>query len=317
MTIITRRAFSAPLAAVILLSAIGCTTMNRPTGTVEKKYFAAGPWAVTYKPSGECCDTNNNAFDLYYPTNLGANGFQHPIITWANGTSTLPVGYDYFLRHLASWGFFVVATRDPNTGTGATVLEAAAHMAKLSNQATGTYAGKLDVHHIGAAGHSQGATGAINAMKNSGGTIQTVIPIELPSQIWCSSIANCVDTSTLVAGSIFFVDGSADFISPPLQPPGVPKEQSIAAYYDAVPPPLIKAKGTLVGPNHADILGQPDCSAVAFGCTYGVYGYLGYPTAWLMDQLQGDAYAHKAFVKPAGEFFFQISNWLFVDSNVR
>ena len=55
----------------------------------------------------------------------------------------------------------------------------------------------------------------------------------------------------------------------------------------------------------------------AIGCTYGVYGYLGYPTAWLMDQLQGDAYAHKAFVKPAGEFSFQISNWLFVDSNVR
>jgi hypothetical protein len=317
MTITRREAVLGPLAAFILLSATGCTKMNMPTGTIEKKYFAAGPWTVTYKPSGECCDSNNNAFDLYYPTNLGAGGFKHPIITWANGTNTLPVQYDYFLRHLASWGFFVVATRDLNTGTGTTVLEAAAHMVMLSNQATGTYAGKLDVHHIGAAGHSQGATGSINAMKNSTGTIQTVIPIELPSQMWCSSSANCVDTSTLGAGSIFFVDGSADFISPPLQPPGVPKEQSIAAYYSAVPAPLVKAKGTLVGPNHADILGQPDCSAVLIGCTYGVYGYLGYPTAWLMYQLQGDAYAHQAFVKPAGEMFFQLENWIFVESNVQ
>ena len=35
---------------------------------------------------------------------------------------------------------------------------------------------------VGAFGHSQGATGAINAMVKSGGTIKTVIPIELPSR---------------------------------------------------------------------------------------------------------------------------------------
>jgi len=115
-----------------------------------------------------------------------------------------------------------VATEDVDTGTGRTVLDAANHMVALGKQAAGAYAGQLDVGNVGAAGHSQGATGAINAMKNSGGVIKTVIPIELPAQIWCSSSANCVDTATLVTGSIFFVDGSADFISPPLQPPRTP-----------------------------------------------------------------------------------------------
>jgi hypothetical protein len=154
-------------------------------------------------------------------------------------------------------------------------------------------------------------------MKNSAGVIKTVIPIELPAQIWCSSSTNCIDTATLATGSIFFVDGSADFISPPLQPPGAPHEQSIAAYYDAVPAPLVKLKGTLVGPSHADILGQPTCSSVPIGCVNGVFGYLGYPTAWLMDQLQSDATAHQAFVKPRGEMFFQVTNWIFVDSNIQ
>ena len=49
---------------------------------------------------------------------------------------------------------------------------------------------------------------------------------------------------------------------------------------------------------------------------HGVYGYLGYPTAWFMDRLQGDAYAHKAFIKGTGEIFSETANWEFVDSNI-
>jgi hypothetical protein len=47
---------------------------NSPTGTIELKYYAAGPWAVTVKTEGACCDSKGNKFELYYPTNLGANG---------------------------------------------------------------------------------------------------------------------------------------------------------------------------------------------------------------------------------------------------
>jgi predicted dienelactone hydrolase len=116
---------SRSVAASVTVVLAGCSTLNQPTGAIEKKYFAMGPWAVTVKPAGECCDSKGNPLDLYFPTNLGANGFHHPIVTWANGTNTLPRGYDYFLRHLASWGFFVVATEDLDTGTGQTVLDAA------------------------------------------------------------------------------------------------------------------------------------------------------------------------------------------------
>jgi hypothetical protein len=48
----------------------------------------------------------------------------------------------------------------------------------------------------------------------------------------------------------------------------------------------------------------------------GVYGYLGYPTAWFMFQLQGDSYAHGAFVNPTGEMFSETKNWERVASNV-
>ena len=105
-------------------------------------------------------------------------------------------------------------------------------------------------------------------------------------------------------------------ISPETQPPWVLGQQSVEGYYNAAPNNIVKLKGSLKGPNHNDVQGQPDCSSVPIGCVNGVYGYLGYPTAWFMFQLQGDSYAHGAFVNPTGEMFSETKNWEAVASNV-
>src|SRR6202035_1758648 len=91
--------------------------------------------------------------------------------------------------------------------------------------------------------------------KAAAGTIKTVMPIELPEQLFCSSPQNCADTSTLAQGSIFFIDGSSDVISPSTQPAFATGLQSIAAYYSAVPAGIMKVKGTLIGPTHCDVQG--------------------------------------------------------------
>jgi hypothetical protein len=307
---------------------LGCGTSTRanhrnyPTTPIEQKYFTDGAWAVTERLGGACCDSSGNKFDLIYPTNLGAGGFKHPILTWGNGTKAKPGQYHYFLKHLASWGFVIVATEDENTGTGQTIVDAAKYMIGENSNSSSIFFDKLEVREIGALGHSQGATGAINAMIKSGGLIKTVIPIELPRQFFCSSKANCTDTKNLTAGSIFFIDGSADGISPPTQYSWESGEQSIQAYYDATPVGIAKVKGTLIGPDHLDLIGQPDCSTdrapvlAQFMCRNGVYGYLGYPTAWMMAQLQGDNYAAGAFAKGGGEIFSEPTNWKYVESNI-
>lgn len=108
-----------------------------------------------------------------------------------------------------------------------------------------------------------------------------------------------------------------DSISPATQSWWERGEQSIAAYYSATPDRIRKVKGTLIGPDHLDLLGRPSCSAASFRfmCTYGVYGYLGYPTAWMMAELQGDTYAAHAFTG-SGEMFSETTNWEYVDSNI-
>lgn len=306
-------------AAGILSACNNCSSKNSPTGTIEKKYFAPGPWTpITVSTGVFCCDSQNHKFDLFYPTNLGANGFLHPIITWANGSFGKAGDVAYFLNHLASWGFVVIATEDSFTGPGQTVLDAANFLVHANNDSSSPFFHKLNTSQIGAVGHSQGAGGAANALIKSGGTIKTVIPIELPAHMWCTLGPNCLDTQNLSSGSVFFIDGSADvLISPALQPPNVTGEESIEAYYNAVPVGVPKLKGTLLCPNHNDITGQPDCTTAKQPCVNGVYGYLGYPTAWLMDRLQGDTFAHAAFVNGTGEIFSETKNWEFVASNIQ
>jgi hypothetical protein len=312
------------ISSVVVMAALGfllaCPPPNHPTKPIELKYYATGSWAVTVSKGVYCCDSLGNKFDIYYPTPLGANGFKHPILTWGNGTLGSAAQVDYFLRHMASWGFVVIATEDQLTGPGQTILDAANFLVQANTDPHSPFVGKLNVNQIGAFGHSQGAGGAGNAFLKSAGSanpIKTLMLIELPARVWCTLGPQCFDPANLASGSVFFIDGSADIpISPPTQGSGITGEQSVEAFYNATPGSVRKLKGTLLGPTHNDITGQPDCSHAQFPCINGVYGYLGYPTAWFMDQLQGDTYAHGAFVNGTGEMFSETTNWEFVASNI-
>ena len=311
------RRISTSLLLIASMVLISCKPPNYPTKPIELKYYGTGPWAVTVAIGAECCDSSGDKFDLYYPTNLGQNGFQHPILTWGNGTNSLSGNYTFFLKHMASWGFVIVAAQDKNSGLGQTILEGANFLIAANSNSASIFFHKLNVSQVGSFGHSQGATGAINALIKSAGTIKTVMPIELPGQAFCSNPLNCADTSHLTQGSIFLVDGSLDIpISPPTQPASATGLQSIAAYYSAVPAGIVKVKGTLIGPTHCNVQGVPNCTPATVPCFLGVYGYLGYPTAWMMFQLQNDNLARGAFVSGTGEMFTETKNWQLVSSTV-
>jgi len=184
---------------------------------------------------------------------------------------------------MVSWSFVIIATEEKKTGSGQTILDAANYLVAASSNSASWCFNKLNVGQIGAFGASQGAAGAINALMKSNGSIKTVIPIELLAQVWC--FLNCVDTKNLMQGSVFFVGGSLEPISPPTQSAQTTRKQSIEAYYSAVSGVVGKVKGTLGGPTHNDVTDQPDCKLAEVPCGNGVYGYLVDPTAWMMCQL--------------------------------
>jgi hypothetical protein len=104
------RCLAAAVVLTVILIVQGCNPPNYPTGTIEKKYYATGPWAATVNTGGFCCDSLGNKIDLYYPTPLGRDNFKHPILTWGSGTNGSASGVAYFLTHMASWSFVIIAT---------------------------------------------------------------------------------------------------------------------------------------------------------------------------------------------------------------
>lgn len=340
------------IVACSLLAMQSSATTAPPSGTLEATYYADNiPTSNIVRQTISNCaivpnrDGNLNptggtttySCTLYRPPL--ANNTRYPVVTWANGTNAQPTQYEYLLKHLASWGFIVIAVNDRNTGVGESTWMAAQYLLDANDNVASPYYQKIDVDNVGAFGHSQGAMGAIGALlwsqlvaggdvRPDGKKIKTVISVALPGQN--SGCSSACTTATLPAGaSIFLMTGLNDgAISPSTSPTDSNPSlglNSIAAYYNAVPAGVTKAKATAsdatspqtLAPGHNDIQGRPQCQPVSSYCRNGAYRYLGYPTAWLMWQLKGDTTARSIFVKPGGELFTNTSLWQYTDSNVQ
>lgn len=260
---------SATTAPPTSTSAPGSTTTTLPGagGGVEARFASAGPWTVTTASASDAA----GAYTLFYPSQLGAGGARHPILTWGNGTGSAPSNYDFTLRHLASWGFVVVASNSGQTGWGNEMLAGADHLVSQNGSASSIFHDKLDTTAIGAFGHSQGATGAVNATNLSNGRIDSIVPINFVDPAWFNPPEQMPDFSDVDA-PIFFVSGTSDFLS---------TASAQQNYYDEVPGAA--AKAALAGGGHNNI--QQANNAL-----------VGYITAWLMYTLGDDDFARRAFV---------------------
>ena len=308
-------------AAMMALGTAASAPGYTPTGPIERKYAAAGPWATTVIATGEACDREGHVCDIWYPTQLGSNplrgqasGFRHPIIVFANGTAEeVPAGKNAaFLRHLASWGFVVIRSRDGWSGNGDTVVDATNHLLTLGNEPDSPFFDKLDPARIGLTGHSQGAGTVVKLFAEQNRLFATYVPISTPERPVCI-IAGCAppvaSLPSVRRGSIFYVSGNVDVVSP------LPVN---LGYYLPTSDSVDKALGMIALGSHTEIEGDPDCppGGLPLSCNVGVYPLLGYPTAWFMWKLQGANEGAAAF-RQDGELAHAALNWIGFVSNVR
>jgi hypothetical protein len=281
-------------------------------GPVEAKYQATGPWTVDMVTTTEPCDSKGNVCDVYVPQPFGTRAtkggsMRHPIIVWANGSGVATERYDYMLRHFASWGFVVVASRDGSTGDGVSPTDAANYMIEQDGTSGSAFAGKLDTAHIGVTGHSQGGGSAMGLFARQTPPFSAYVAIH-PSPSWfcyaaCDYLPGDLSNGEK-RGAILYIQSVGDG--------GAGDTQS---YYDQTPDTATKAFGVLAHAKHDDSMGNPHCRA-GTGCITGVYGYLGYSTAWFMWQLQGAEEDRAAFVAGTGEFNQPDDDWKHNISNV-
>lgn len=262
------------VALVCALAGLVGASSSALAAPIEAAYQAAGPWAVS---TATVTDANGRAiYQLSYPTDLGRGGVRHPIVTWGNGSLATPADYPGVLTHLASWGFAVVASTSSTTGKGTELLAGAQYLVAQAGDPASPFYGKLDTAHVGAAGHSQGAGGTINATTRSGGLITSSAIYALPAPIWVSR-GDEFDVRALTTPA-FFMGGQWDVL---IAGPGV-----VSDYFRAAGGPA--AAAVLKGADHNTIQR-----------TGG--GTLGYLAAWFRYTLMGDSAARGAFAGSAPE----------------
>ncbi|WP_394822247.1 hypothetical protein [Pendulispora albinea] len=250
-------------------------------------------------------------YELFYPSGTAGGTVRHPILAWGNGTDATVAEYSRLLAQMASWGFAVIASTSANTGTGQEMLASVDWLVAANDDPASAFYGTLDPTKIGVFGHSQGAGGSMRAfaLANEPGSghrpMSTLVPIELPAQKWIcvgNSDPECkarhwFDGAAIRSGSVFFVNGSRDsLISPSTQAPGTEGQQSMAAFFDAVPDAVPKARATLAGADHNDI--QDACKIL---CSVPQAEYFGYLVAWMRYRLMDDPIASLAFAGPDAE----------------
>jgi pimeloyl-ACP methyl ester carboxylesterase len=217
-------------------------------------------------------------------------------VTWGNGTGGSPAQVSVLLRHLASYGFTVIASTLPNTGSGREIDAAAHYLAAQNGVASSVFRGHLNVTEVAAVGTSQGATGAIRAATNDPALIKTVMTFSLPNAVWaapnpdCPTAADCTANPAALTRPVFFIS-THGFWDSIIASPATEKSYFLSAPVHAALGIITSSDGKAA--DHASIADP------ASGGNPG--GFLGYVTAWLEYQLRGNATAAGAFTGPHPE----------------
>ena len=150
-------------------------------------------------------------YELFYPASYPSLGFRSPIVTWGNGTGGSPAQVSTLLRHLASYGFTVIASTLPNTGSGREIGAAARYLVAQDSAAGSVFRHHLDTREVAAVGASQGAGGAVRAATSDPALITAVLTFSLPNTFWvrpnpdCPTRADCMFDPAALTQPVFFL----------------------------------------------------------------------------------------------------------------
>lgn len=276
---ILSRALLAVGAAVVVATALPDGTATA-ADLIETTYDRPGPYTTT---TSTITDSGGLEFEIHRPADYGPLGFASPILSWGNGSDATPSNYSTMLNHLASYGFTVIASTLTNTGSGNAIDAGTRYLIAQNSAADSPYLGRLDTGRIGVFGHSQGATGAVNAAIHNQGRYATVLTFSMPDQKWaapnpdCPTADDCRTHPDQLQVPTFLISthGSVDAV---IAPP-----ETEIAYFQSIPGRAVLG---LVdkGCDHSSLQDNGDPHAE-----------LGYATAWLLSQLRGDSTAAKAF----------------------
>lgn len=139
---------------------------------------------------------------VVYPKSLETSDAEYPVIVWANGTGCVTALYYKLFEIWAENGYVVVSDTNVMTADGASVIESIDYILAKNADPNSIFYGKIDADAIGAAGHSQGGRGVVNACTKDS-RIKCILSI---------AGASNKDEASGVTCPAFYMTGSADLI---------------------------------------------------------------------------------------------------------
>jgi hypothetical protein len=282
------------LATAVMLA--GLTSCGHDPYPVQTAYAMPGPYATTTGTVTSGAGTVT--YDLYYPARYAALDFKSPIVTWGNGTGGKPSDAAVFLGHLASYGFTVIASTLPNTGSGKEIDAGARYLVAQDSVPGSAFYHHLDVTKVAAVGLSQGAGGSVRAAMTDPALITTVLPFSLPNTFWVAPNPDCPTRQDCMFGlsgltmPVFLISTHGPFDAVIASP------ATERAYFRSMK--VHGALGIILFSDHK-LADHPSIDT-------NPGGMLGYATAWLEYQLRHDTTAAGAFTGPHPELLSNI-NW--------
>lgn len=277
-------------------------------GTIEAEYAAMGDYEVSYAEY-PALDVLIKQYKVWYPSALEEGSQEWPIVVMANGTGVPASRYEPIFQHLASWGFVVIGNEQQASWQGDGSEGALELLIRLNEDPESAFYQKLDLECVGAAGHSQGAIGAINGVTSqpNGWRYKALYTASTPSSRYAMTLNWNYDVSKIqipyfMAAGTGLLDAGEEGL-----PEVVEDTQEISISplwsqeenYSLIPNTTPKLRARRTGADHAEMLPWGD----------------GYMTAWFMYWLQGDQEAGKAFFGEGAEI---LSNpcWQDLEKNI-
>lgn len=277
-------------------------------GTIEAEYTAMGDYEVSYAEY-PALDVLIKQYKVWYPSALEEGSQEWPIVVMANGTGVPASRYEPIFQHLASWGFVVIGNEQQASWQGDGSEGALELLIRLNEDPESAFYQKLDLECVGAAGHSQGAIGAINGVTSqpNGWRYKALYTASTPSSRYAMTLNWNYDVSKIqipyfMAAGTGLLDAGEEGL-----PEVVEDTQEISISplwsqeenYSLIPNTTPKLRARRTGADHAEMLPWGD----------------GYMTAWFMYWLQGDQEAGKAFFGECAEI---LSNpcWQDLEKNI-
>ena len=278
-------------------------------GSLEEKYTAMGDYEVAYAEYPAADLLSVGRYEIWYPEAMAEQDRTWPVVMMCNGTGVAASRYTPIFEHLASWGFVVVGNEQQNSWSGADADDGIELLEDLNENPSTVFYHKLDLERVGAAGHSQGAIGAINAVttQDNGFRYKALYTASTPSSLYAQTLNWAYDVSQiripyLMAAGTGLLDaggGGTDEVSQQAQELSISPLWSQEENYKNIPDATPKVRARRMGADHAEMLPWAD----------------GYMTAWFMYWLQGDAQAGEAFFGPDAELAHN-PYWQDVEKNI-